>query len=191
MCWLTPTGEPPHNQRRRSGKIFSTIAPCATIESRLNHRKSSYLSGLFCFESGGQITKPVTAQRWDVSKVLSGSVMAIILIFLNFFSFGQNLEDGLTASILPDSTRKAQKRHVVRRDSTGRFVLINRVLIVGNRLTRDQIIIRELSLKPGDLIYDLDLPEVLDLDSSTPASSTPSISARWSSTKTRSISSST
>lgn len=90
--------------------------------------------------------------------------MAIILIFLNFFSFGQNLEDGLTASILPDSTRKAQKRHVVRRDSTGRFVLINRVLIVGNRLTRDQIIIRELSLKPGDLIYDLDLPEVLDLD---------------------------
>lgn len=49
-------------------------------------------------------------------------------------------------------------------DSTGRFVLINRVFIIGNRLTRDQIILRELSLKPGDLIFNLDLPAIIDLD---------------------------
>jgi len=90
-------------------------------------------------------------------------VMAIIFVLLSFLSFGQTAHNGLTASLTPDSTRKAHRPPVVR-DSTGRFVLINRIFIVGNRLTREQIIIRELSLKPGDLIYDLDLREVLDLD---------------------------
>ena len=90
-------------------------------------------------------------------------VMAIILVLLSFFSFGQNMQDGLTASLTADSTKKARRPHVVH-DSTGRFVLINRIFIVGNRLTREQIIIRELSLKPGDLIYDLNLSEILDLD---------------------------
>ena len=42
--------------------------------------------------------------------------------------------------------------------------MINRVFIIGNRLTRDQIILRELSLRKGDLIYSLDLPEIIDLD---------------------------
>jgi outer membrane protein assembly factor BamA len=62
-----------------------------------------------------------------------------------------------------DSTKK-ERRERVRSDSVGRFLLINRVFIIGNRLTRDQIISRELSLKPGDLIYSLDLPEIIDLD---------------------------
>ena len=90
--------------------------------------------------------------------------MAIILIFLSSFSFAQNSHDGFAASFLPDSTKKERKHHQVASDSTGRFLLINRVFIVGNRLTREQIIIRELSLKPGDLIYNLDIPEILDLD---------------------------
>ena len=42
--------------------------------------------------------------------------------------------------------------------------MINRVFIIGNRLTRDQIIMRELTLKPGDLIFNLDLPSILDSD---------------------------
>src|SRR5687767_5484997 len=89
--------------------------------------------------------------------------MAIILIFLTYFSFAQNSQPDYAASLLPDSTKK-EHRHKVRADSTGRFLLINRVFIIGNRLTRDQIIIRELSLKPGDLIYNLDLPGIIDLD---------------------------
>lgn len=66
------------------------------------------------------------------------------------------------ASLLSDSARK-EVQHVVT-DSTGRFVLINRIFILGNRQTREQIILRELSVKPGDLIYNLDLPEAIDLD---------------------------
>jgi outer membrane protein assembly factor BamA len=89
--------------------------------------------------------------------------MALILIFLTYFSFAQSSQDDFTSSSLPDSTKK-ERRHHVPADSTGRFLLINRVLIIGNRLTRDQIIVRELSLKSGDLIYNLDLPAILDLD---------------------------
>src|SRR5690606_11490384 len=45
-----------------------------------------------------------------------------------------------------------------------RYLEINRIFIIGNRLTRDQIILRELSLKRGDIIYSIDLPEILELD---------------------------
>ena len=89
--------------------------------------------------------------------------MAIILIFLSSFSFFQSSHDLLPGYAASDSTKK--KRGVqVHPDSVGRFVMINRVFIIGNRLTRDQIILRELSLRKGDLIYSLDLPEIIDLD---------------------------
>ncbi|HEY9487949.1 MAG TPA: POTRA domain-containing protein [Chryseosolibacter sp.] len=90
--------------------------------------------------------------------------MAIILIFLSYFSISQNNQDDLKASLLLGSTGKEHRQPKLSSDSTGRFVLINRIFIVGNRLTRDQIILRELTLKPGDLIFNLNLPEILDLD---------------------------
>jgi len=90
--------------------------------------------------------------------------MAIILIFLSFFSLAQNSHTDLATSVLSDSTKRERRHQQIASDSTGRFVLINRVFIIGNRLTRDQIIMRELSIKPGDLIYNLDLPGILDLD---------------------------
>jgi outer membrane protein assembly factor BamA len=49
-------------------------------------------------------------------------------------------------------------------DSVGRFININRIFIVGNRITRDQIVLRELTLKQGDIIYSLDLPNILERD---------------------------
>ncbi|HET9487605.1 MAG TPA: POTRA domain-containing protein, partial [Chryseosolibacter sp.] len=88
--------------------------------------------------------------------------MAIILIFIASFSFGQTNQS--FSSGLSDSTKKERRHHYVAPDSTGRFVIVNRVFIIGNRLTRDQIIMRELTLKPGDLIYSLNLPEIIDLD---------------------------
>lgn len=90
--------------------------------------------------------------------------MAIILIFISFFSFAQDGPDDFPTSPLTDSTKKERRHHPVAVDSTGRFVLVNRVFIIGNRLTRDQIIMRELSLKPGDVIYSGNLPEIIDLD---------------------------
>ena len=89
--------------------------------------------------------------------------MAIILIFLSSFSFFQSSHDLLPGYAASDSTKKKRGIHV-HPDSVGRFVMINRVFIIGNRLTRDQIILRELSLRKGDLIYSLDLPEIIDLD---------------------------
>jgi outer membrane protein assembly factor BamA len=44
---------------------------------------------------------------------------------------------------------------------TTRLLTINRVLIIGNKRTRDQIISRELSLKPGDTIRSDKLTETL------------------------------
>ena len=90
--------------------------------------------------------------------------MVIILIFLTFFSSAQGRYGDSKTFVLPDSTKKERRIHGAVSDSTGRFVLINRVFIIGNRLTRDQIIMRELSLKPGDLIFNLDLPAIIDLD---------------------------
>ena len=90
--------------------------------------------------------------------------MAIILIFLSYFSISQNNQDDLKASLLLEPTGKEYRQPNISSDSTGKFVLINRIFIVGNRLTRDQIILRELTLKPGDLIFNLNLPEILDLD---------------------------
>ena len=90
--------------------------------------------------------------------------MAIILIFVTFFSFAQNSPDDINQLSFPDSVKKERRKEQVASDTTGRFILINRVFLIGNRLTRDQIIMRELSLKPGDLIYNLDLPQIIDLD---------------------------
>ena len=52
----------------------------------------------------------------------------------------------------------------IRADSTGRFVHINRIFIIGNRITRDQIVLRELSIKQGDIVYNTDLASIIDLD---------------------------
>lgn len=61
--------------------------------------------------------------------------------------------------------RKTSPTQQVRSDSVvGKFVQINRIFIIGNRLTRDKIILRELSVRTGDIFYNLDLSAALDLD---------------------------
>lgn len=117
---------------------------------------------MYSFDFPSQV-KRALSERAEVMKVLRGIEMAIILLFLSCFAFGQRPEADLTASLLPDTTKR-EVRGRIAPDSVGRFVLINRVFIVGNRLTREQIIMRELSVKPGDLIYNLDLPQLIDLD---------------------------
>lgn len=89
--------------------------------------------------------------------------MAIILIFLSSLSFSRDGQKDLYRLSTAD-TAKTHRHSPQKADSTGKFVRINRVFIVGNRLTRDQIILRELTLKPGDIIFSLDLPSILDLD---------------------------
>jgi outer membrane protein assembly factor BamA len=45
-----------------------------------------------------------------------------------------------------------------------RLLTVNRIIIIGNKITRDQIILRELNLKPGDVILANRLESVLKLD---------------------------
>src|SRR5690349_10648180 len=61
-----------------------------------------------------------------------------------------------------DSTKKSSIK-IINRDSTN-LLEINRIFIVGNRITRDHIILRELTLKGGDLVFSSELPGILDLD---------------------------
>ncbi|GIV37742.1 MAG: hypothetical protein KatS3mg032_2121 [Cyclobacteriaceae bacterium] len=49
-------------------------------------------------------------------------------------------------------------------DSSTRTVRINRIIIIGNRVTREHIILRELSVKPGDTVNYYLLPDILDKD---------------------------
>jgi outer membrane protein assembly factor BamA len=65
-------------------------------------------------------------------------------------------------STLPDSVRRHKPKDAI--DSTGKFFRVNRIFIVGNRVTKDQIILRELTLKSGDVVYNTELPIILDLD---------------------------
>jgi outer membrane protein assembly factor BamA len=89
--------------------------------------------------------------------------MAIIFIFLSLFTSINPPQRELSELSLADSLKKERKQRPAP-DSTGRFLIINRVFILGNRLTREQIILRELTLKSGDVIYSLDLPGIIDLD---------------------------
>ncbi len=67
---------------------------------------------------------------------------------------------GQTAS--RDTLRRSPGRFHA--DTTARFLQVNRIFIIGNRITRDQIIMREMSLKQGDIVYSADLGSILDLD---------------------------
>lgn len=90
-------------------------------------------------------------------------MVAIIFSLISFF-FPPGNRDSISLLHDTDSLKRPSRTKVIAPDSTGRFLQVNRVFIVGNKITRDQIILRELTLKPGDIIYSLDLQSVLDLD---------------------------
>jgi len=77
-----------------------------------------------------------------------------------------SLQQGLAASnhyVLGDSIKRPQKSRVAA-DTSGHFIHINRIFIVGNRVTKDRIVLRELTVKSGDIVYSTELPIILDMD---------------------------
>lgn len=92
-------------------------------------------------------------------------MLAIIFSLITFF-FAP--ETGLLKNhrqvIEYDSVKRP--KHSIKNDTvrTGKYLNINRIFITGNRITRDQIILRELSLKTGDVVYSEDLNEILERD---------------------------
>src|SRR5688572_6301507 len=91
-------------------------------------------------------------------------MLAVVFSFLSlFYSPGKPHEArGDDFVVQSDSIKRPRHRAAV--DSTGRFIEINRIFIIGNKITRDHIILRELTFKTGDVVYSLDLPGILDLD---------------------------
>jgi len=89
-------------------------------------------------------------------------MLAIILSLLTVFNYSSNLNHAGDPLISYDSAKRPrQQKDTVR---TGKLVNINRILITGNRITRDKIILRELSLKTGDVVHTSDLEVILDKD---------------------------
>jgi outer membrane protein assembly factor BamA len=82
---------------------------------------------------------------------------------------------GLTlslAGIPAEELQPVQRADTVKRsikapllfDSTARFIRINRIFIIGNDVTRERIVRRELSVQEGDIVYSADLPSLLEVD---------------------------
>ncbi len=85
-------------------------------------------------------------------------MLAIIVSLFTLFGNGNGLP-GPEHPVVADTVKRSAPA-----DTTGRYLTISRVFIVGNRITRDQIIHRELTLKPGDVIYSVDLQNILKQD---------------------------
>lgn len=87
---------------------------------------------------------------------------ATILSFFVFFALQQSIAAD-TYFAVQDSIKRPSKSKAPT-DTSGHFININRIFIVGNRVTKDRIILRELTLKTGDVVYSGELPIILDLD---------------------------
>lgn len=75
----------------------------------------------------------------------------VSLLFISGYAGAQKISKDSIANIKQDTI-------------PARILTINRVLIIGNKVTKDRIISRELSLKPGDTISTKGIDKVLVLD---------------------------
>jgi outer membrane protein assembly factor BamA len=87
---------------------------------------------------------------------------ATIFSFFVFLLLQQTLAAGTPYALLDSIKRPTKSRVAV--DSTGHFIRINRIFIVGNRVTKDRIVLRELTVKSGDIVYSTELPIILEMD---------------------------
>jgi len=90
-------------------------------------------------------------------------MVAVLFSLIAFFSAPAKTERA-ESLLAMDSLKRPGRAKIIPIDTAGRFLQVNRIFIVGNKITRDQIILRELTLRPGDIIYNQELQSVLDLD---------------------------
>ncbi len=84
-------------------------------------------------------------------------ILGIIISLFTSEAFAQ--QEQIT---LPDTLSRTPFHTIP--DTAGRFIHINRIFVLGNRITRDQIVLRELTLRQGDIIYSQDLNDILERD---------------------------
>jgi outer membrane protein assembly factor BamA len=63
-----------------------------------------------------------------------------------------------------DTVKRPWRSKTAPADTLGRYLQVNRILIIGNNLTRSSIILRELSLKKGDIVNEAYLPLLIEKD---------------------------
>lgn len=90
-------------------------------------------------------------------------MLAVILSLFSLFTFQED-PGGKYLTVDTVRIKANQKKPFERNDTTGQFVQINRIVVMGNNQTRDRIILRELSLKSGDVVHSTELGSVLELD---------------------------
>lgn len=86
---------------------------------------------------------------------MSSTILGLVCLLGAHGLFGQ------APGTVADTVRRKQAQ--VLHDSTIRALQVHRIFIVGNRLTRDHIILREVTLRTGDIVFSNELPGVLDL----------------------------
>ena len=93
--------------------------------------------------------------------------MRVVLVcFLCFLTIGSALAHSVVFGAEYSDQRDTVKRQRVKipADSSSRMLHVNRILIIGNRITKERIILRELNLKSGDTVNSAELPIIIDLD---------------------------
>lgn len=88
--------------------------------------------------------------------------MRVFIFFFICFLITQGVFASPENQSFPDSVKRHKTKDTA--DTTGSFFRVNRIFIVGNRITKERIILRELTLKPGDVVYSAELPIIVDLD---------------------------
>lgn len=82
-------------------------------------------------------------------------------IFLILCSAAFTVSPAFANQVSADTIRRSKRSTIV---DTSRYVQINQIIISGNKLTRSTIILRELALKPGDVVQQGYLPEIYEKD---------------------------
>lgn len=85
----------------------------------------------------------------------------ITLLFIAF-SAALTASSAFAFTEVPGDTIRRSKRKMIA--DTSRYVQVNEIILAGNKRTRNSIILRELTVKPGDYIQSGYLPEVLEKD---------------------------
>jgi outer membrane protein assembly factor BamA len=88
-------------------------------------------------------------------------ILSLVTVFSPPVRFNKHGYDLISTDSVKRPGKHPHAKDTVR---TGRLLNVNRIFITGNRITRERIVLRELSLKSGDVVYSSELDGILDLD---------------------------
>jgi outer membrane protein assembly factor BamA len=91
---------------------------------------------------------------WYVLNSIVNKCICMFLIAMPILSMGFNTNT--------DSLLKQQQNQLIPHEKN--YLKIGRILVIGNKVTKTRIILRELDIKEGDYVYEEDLEQLLEID---------------------------